>query len=424
MKMEILLESTSNKLMVGRSSQIRRLLKDGGKVFKYDKNDLANMFAPESEETICLVEESQSKLGDLVKPYDYTKLNNLYDLFMPQQYKSREQLYFTNDVKKNLFKTPFQKQTTHLVKRIEYFPTKASMSKSNRVIDNLLIKIKNIRSVVELNWKNRFQNEWNNPITYDVEGISHKKTKNQAKSDKTGHGMEKWADYANLGNFIYKRKKGEKENEKKKDVEGLFLHRYVVSSLMLSAVRAEHLGAYDQDYFPGKRKRGKDYKEGMLAADQPRAPKGLWPSGTHVEVMCPVVGSSLAMWLCRILYDIRYQTSWHGVLYKGLLKPLLHQHSRRRELRGTEVRLLVVPTPIANHKGHSQSLGRSSPCDRLYTAGIRTLQSRHYLVFPTTAPISIEVILLDELIGCARLGQEILYLEYLTLLSLHGDGDR
>ncbi|GJR61470.1 hypothetical protein Tco_1503632 [Tanacetum coccineum] len=31
------------------------------------------------------------------------------------------------------------------------------------------------------------------------------------------------ADYANLGNFIYKRKKGEKGNEKKKDVEGLFL---------------------------------------------------------------------------------------------------------------------------------------------------------------------------------------------------------
>ncbi|GJV88167.1 hypothetical protein Tco_1532105 [Tanacetum coccineum] len=57
-----------------------------------------------------------------------------------------------------------------------------------------------------------------------LERISHKKTKNQTKSDKTGHGMEKWADYVNLGNFIYKRKKGEKENEKKKDVEGLFLY--------------------------------------------------------------------------------------------------------------------------------------------------------------------------------------------------------
>ncbi|GJZ77958.1 hypothetical protein Tco_0642630, partial [Tanacetum coccineum] len=63
-----------------------------------------------------------------------------------------------------------------------------------------------------------------NPSHPFKEWISHKKTKNQAKSDKTGHGMEKWADYANLGNFIYKRKKGEKENEKKKDVEGLFFN--------------------------------------------------------------------------------------------------------------------------------------------------------------------------------------------------------
>ncbi|GJX47073.1 hypothetical protein Tco_0272263, partial [Tanacetum coccineum] len=33
-------------------------------------------------------------------------------------------------------------------------------------------------------------------------------------------------DYANLGNFIYKRKKGEKGNEKKKDVEGLFFQHF------------------------------------------------------------------------------------------------------------------------------------------------------------------------------------------------------
>ncbi|GJZ97736.1 integrase, catalytic region, zinc finger, CCHC-type containing protein [Tanacetum coccineum] len=88
------------------------------------------MFAPESEETIRLAEESRSKLGDLVKSYDYTKLNNLYDLLVPQRKKSREQLYFANDVRKNIFKTPFQKQTTNLIKRIEYLPTKASMSPS------------------------------------------------------------------------------------------------------------------------------------------------------------------------------------------------------------------------------------------------------------------------------------------------------
>ncbi|GKB19756.1 hypothetical protein Tco_0853679 [Tanacetum coccineum] len=38
MKMEILLEPTSNKLMVGRSSRIRRILKDGGEVKEFQRS--------------------------------------------------------------------------------------------------------------------------------------------------------------------------------------------------------------------------------------------------------------------------------------------------------------------------------------------------------------------------------------------------
>ncbi|GJT94688.1 hypothetical protein Tco_1090206 [Tanacetum coccineum] len=56
---------------------------------KYDKNDLVNLFAPESDETIRLAEESRSKLcKTTVKPYDYTKQNSLYELFTPQTEKS------------------------------------------------------------------------------------------------------------------------------------------------------------------------------------------------------------------------------------------------------------------------------------------------------------------------------------------------
>ncbi|GJY42083.1 hypothetical protein Tco_0429353 [Tanacetum coccineum] len=51
--------------------------------------------------------------------------------------------------------------------------------------------------------------------------ISQKDEKPSKKATKPDTGWKR-ADYANLGNFIYKRKKGEKENEKKKDVEGLF----------------------------------------------------------------------------------------------------------------------------------------------------------------------------------------------------------
>nr|GFA27489.1 hypothetical protein [Tanacetum cinerariifolium] len=56
-------------------------------------DNLALMLAPESDEVIHLEKESQSKLSDLIKPFDYDKLNNLYDLFVPQRKKSSEQRY-------------------------------------------------------------------------------------------------------------------------------------------------------------------------------------------------------------------------------------------------------------------------------------------------------------------------------------------
>ncbi|GKC13697.1 hypothetical protein Tco_1010479, partial [Tanacetum coccineum] len=44
----------------------------------YDTFDLANRFTPDNEDTLTLDQESRSKMNkDLVKPYDYTKQNNL-----------------------------------------------------------------------------------------------------------------------------------------------------------------------------------------------------------------------------------------------------------------------------------------------------------------------------------------------------------
>nr|GFB63665.1 hypothetical protein [Tanacetum cinerariifolium] len=51
-------------------------------------DNLALMLSPESEEVIRLEKESRSKLSDLVRPFDYAKLNSLYDLFVPQSEKS------------------------------------------------------------------------------------------------------------------------------------------------------------------------------------------------------------------------------------------------------------------------------------------------------------------------------------------------
>ncbi|GKD22722.1 hypothetical protein Tco_1224425 [Tanacetum coccineum] len=56
---------------------------------------LALMLVPKSDKTIRLAHESRSKLSDLIKPFEYKNLNNLYDLFVPQREKSPEQRYFS-----------------------------------------------------------------------------------------------------------------------------------------------------------------------------------------------------------------------------------------------------------------------------------------------------------------------------------------
>ncbi|GJU31277.1 hypothetical protein Tco_1174866 [Tanacetum coccineum] len=89
-------------------------------------DNLALMLAPESDETIRLDKESRSKLSDLIRPFDYDQLNNLYDLFVPQREKSPEQHYFSTTLKMNhtsankeISKESFRKQTTLLEKRMD-----------------------------------------------------------------------------------------------------------------------------------------------------------------------------------------------------------------------------------------------------------------------------------------------------------------
>ncbi|GJS92744.1 retrovirus-related pol polyprotein from transposon TNT 1-94 [Tanacetum coccineum] len=82
-------------------------------------DNLALMLAPESDETIRLDKESRSKLSDLIRPFDYDQLNNIYDLFVPQWEKLPEQHYFPTTSKMShtssnneTSKETFHKQTT------------------------------------------------------------------------------------------------------------------------------------------------------------------------------------------------------------------------------------------------------------------------------------------------------------------------
>nr|GEU80306.1 hypothetical protein [Tanacetum cinerariifolium] len=89
-------------------------------------DNLALMLAPDSDEVIRLEKESQSKLSDLIRPFDYDKLNNLYDLCIPQCEKSSKQRYFSErsrlshtNVNIGKSKESFNKQTTLLEKQMD-----------------------------------------------------------------------------------------------------------------------------------------------------------------------------------------------------------------------------------------------------------------------------------------------------------------
>nr|GEX20651.1 integrase, catalytic region, zinc finger, CCHC-type, peptidase aspartic, catalytic [Tanacetum cinerariifolium] len=89
-------------------------------------DNLSLMLAHESDEVIRLEKESRSKLSDLIRPFDYEKLNNLYDLFVPQREKFSKQRYFSErskmshtPVNNENSKETFNKQTTLLEKRMD-----------------------------------------------------------------------------------------------------------------------------------------------------------------------------------------------------------------------------------------------------------------------------------------------------------------
>nr|GFC18433.1 hypothetical protein [Tanacetum cinerariifolium] len=87
-------------------------------------DNLALMLSPESDEVIRLEKESRSKLSDLIRHFDYAKLNSLYDLFVPQCEKSSEQRFFSersrvSPITVQKEKKSFNKQPTLLEKQLD-----------------------------------------------------------------------------------------------------------------------------------------------------------------------------------------------------------------------------------------------------------------------------------------------------------------
>ncbi|GKC95520.1 hypothetical protein Tco_1160962 [Tanacetum coccineum] len=136
----------------------------------YDQFGPVNKLVPDKEETLTLEKESQSKLNkDLVRPYDYTKLNRLYEIFKPASQEYNEQLAHANEVRKKIWRKSFVKFKPNIFKNIGFLPVLKSISKSRQAYNVMTNNINHFRELVDQTWEKHSHNHFCAPTALDME---------------------------------------------------------------------------------------------------------------------------------------------------------------------------------------------------------------------------------------------------------------
>nr|GEV70207.1 hypothetical protein [Tanacetum cinerariifolium] len=133
-----------------------------------DQSNPANKLVPDREETLTLERESRSKLNkDLVRPYDYTKLNSLYEMFKPttQEY----QIQLADEIRKKIWRKSFVKTKPNIFKNIDFLPVSKSISKSRQAYNVMTNKIGHFREIVDQAWVKHSKDHFRAPTAHDME---------------------------------------------------------------------------------------------------------------------------------------------------------------------------------------------------------------------------------------------------------------
>ncbi|GJT19975.1 hypothetical protein Tco_0878681 [Tanacetum coccineum] len=133
-------------------------------------SDLANRFAPNREETMTLTTESRSKLNkDYVKPYDYTKQNNLYEIFKAPSLEYLYQLERAKEVRKTMWRKPFVRTKPNIAKNVAFLPVSKSIGKSRQVFNDVTFNINQFREIVDQAWFKHTSDYFRVPTAKDME---------------------------------------------------------------------------------------------------------------------------------------------------------------------------------------------------------------------------------------------------------------
>nr|GEV92469.1 hypothetical protein [Tanacetum cinerariifolium] len=121
--------------------------------FPYDQNTHENRLIPDEEETLDFERESRSKLNkDLVRPYDYTTFNSLYEIFKPPTQEYETQLAHANEIRRKMWQKSFVKSKPNIYKNVGFLPVSKSINKSRQAYNVMINNINHFKEIVDNAW--------------------------------------------------------------------------------------------------------------------------------------------------------------------------------------------------------------------------------------------------------------------------------
>nr|GEW07685.1 copia protein [Tanacetum cinerariifolium] len=138
--------------------------------FPCDQSTHANRLILDGEETLALERESRSKLNKyLVRPYDYTTLNSLYEIFKPPTQEFEIQLAYANEIRKKIWRKYFVKYKPNIYKNIGFLPVLKSISKSRQAYNVMTNNINHFKEIVDNAWIKHSKDQFRAPTAQDME---------------------------------------------------------------------------------------------------------------------------------------------------------------------------------------------------------------------------------------------------------------
>nr|GEZ11189.1 hypothetical protein [Tanacetum cinerariifolium] len=138
--------------------------------FPYDQSTHANRLIPDGEETLALERESRSKLNkDSVRPYDYTKLNSLYENLKPPTQEYEIKLEHANEIRRKMWRKYFVKYKLNIFKNIGFLPVSKSIRKSRQAYNVMTNNINHFKEIVDNAWVKHTKDQFHAPTAQDID---------------------------------------------------------------------------------------------------------------------------------------------------------------------------------------------------------------------------------------------------------------